>query len=307
MSAVVLDRHRTLYYLCDRSYVLGRRRHWVLEAYGSKPPVLYPPTVRSGIASDILPQLEAESFDLVYLDPPYGTTDGDWDRAPDWPALARDVARVLKPEGQIVLHGAGAMACQAVVAFLGPLRYRFEIVWVKTSDSGVLMPTSWISDKEPLRAFEPIHILAKAGSKTGKLTFNHGPLHRRVPAAPRPVRLRAPNHQGKGGWSGEVRGRRPGYGFPVSVIFQAPARNGDLYAAKPEDLTRQLIGALTNPGDSVLDPFAGSGTTLHAAYRLGRRALGIEASPVNFELLCRNVAGLRETRAGPPQKGVSAA
>jgi site-specific DNA-methyltransferase (adenine-specific) len=267
----------------------------VLEAYGTRAPTLYSPIVRSGIASDILPGLEPESFDLVYLDPPYGTTDGDWDRAPDWLDLGREVARVLKPGCQVVLHGAGAMACQAVVAFLGPLRYRFELVWVKTSELGALMPTSWISDQEPLRAFEPIHVLAKAASKTGDLTFNHGPLHRRVPAALRPVRLGAPKHQARGGWSGKVCGRRPGYGFPVSVIFQAPARNGDLYAAKPEDLTRQLVGALTKPGDSVLDPFAGSGTTLHAAYRLGRRSYGIEASPVNFSILKRRLAGLMES------------
>ncbi|MCI4317639.1 MAG: hypothetical protein L3J96_03800 [Thermoplasmata archaeon] len=67
----------------------------------------------------MLPRLPAESFNLVYLDPPYGTTDGDWDRAPEWSTLGRDVARVLKPTGQVGLHGAGAMACQAVSASLG--------------------------------------------------------------------------------------------------------------------------------------------------------------------------------------------
>jgi len=292
LSAVGLDRHRDRFYLCDRSYVAGRRRHWVLEVYGTEPPTLYLPVARSGIAADILPRLPAEAFDLVYLDPPYGTTDGDWDRAPDWKQLGVHVARVLKATGQVVLHGAGAMACQAVTAFLGPLRYRFELVWVKTSANAVLMPTSWISDREPLRAFEPIHVLAKTGSKTADLTFNHGPLHRRVPATPRPVRLKAPKHQARGGWSGKVRDRRAGYGFPVNVIFQAPARTGDLYAAKPEDLSRQLVGALTNPGDSILDPFAGTGTTLRVAYRLGRRSLGIEASPVNFGLLRKRLSDL---------------
>jgi DNA modification methylase len=76
------------------------------------------------------------------------------------------------------------------------------------------------------------------------------------------------------------------------VIFQAPARTGDLYAAKPEDLTRALVAALTKPGDSILDPFVGSGTTLRVAYRLGRRSLGVEASPVNFSTLKRRLADL---------------
>lgn len=45
---------------------------------------------------------------------------------------------------------------------------------------------------------------------------------------------------------------------------------------KPEELMRELIGRHTQPGDLVLDPYAGSGTTLVAAKRLGRRAIGIE-------------------------------
>lgn len=53
---------------------------------------------------------------------------------------------------------------------------------------------------------------------------------------------------------------------------------------KPETLLERLILALTDPGDLVLDPYAGSGTTLAVAERLGRRAIGIDASPVAIEV-----------------------
>ena len=48
---------------------------------------------------------------------------------------------------------------------------------------------------------------------------------------------------------------------------------------KPEALLMELVNDFTDPGDLILDPFMGSGTTLVAAKRLGRRAIGIEINP----------------------------
>jgi site-specific DNA-methyltransferase (adenine-specific) len=47
----------------------------------------------------------------------------------------------------------------------------------------------------------------------------------------------------------------------------------------PEQLLGRIIRACSNPGEVVLDPFAGSGTTLVTAKKLGRRWLGFELSP----------------------------
>lgn len=57
----------------------------------------------------------------------------------------------------------------------------------------------------------------------------------------------------------------------------------------PEELPRRLIKLYSYPGDLVLDPFVGSGTTLIAAARLGRRSLGIEISEEFCKLSVRNV------------------
>lgn len=47
----------------------------------------------------------------------------------------------------------------------------------------------------------------------------------------------------------------------------------------PEVVVKRALLATTNPGDLVLDPFAGSGTTGAVARALGRRSIGIEISP----------------------------
>lgn len=53
--------------------------------------------------------------------------------------------------------------------------------------------------------------------------------------------------------------------------------------SKPEALLERFICAATNPGDTVLDPFAGSGTTLAVAQRTGRNWIGVELDQKTVE------------------------
>jgi site-specific DNA-methyltransferase (adenine-specific) len=68
----------------------------------------------------------------------------------------------------------------------------------------------------------------------------------------------------------------------------------------PEQLLGRIIRACSNPGELVLDPFAGSGTTLAVAKKLGRRWLGFELSS-NYA--ARIEARLAETAQGQPLDG----
>lgn len=54
---------------------------------------------------------------------------------------------------------------------------------------------------------------------------------------------------------------------------------------KPLSLMERLVAIYSKPGDTILDPFAGSGTTLLASRNLGRRSVGVEIDPIWCELM----------------------
>lgn len=59
---------------------------------------------------------------------------------------------------------------------------------------------------------------------------------------------------------------------------------------KPVALMLEIISDFTDPGELILDPFAGSGTTGVAALRLGRRFVGVERDPQFFSLACERLS-----------------
>jgi site-specific DNA-methyltransferase (adenine-specific) len=94
-------------------------------------------------------------------------------------------------------------------------------------------------------------------------------------------------------WSGQGRSRWNGGGR--HGVFTFPKGEGAVgknehETQKPVRLMRELVGLFSNPGESILDPFMGSGTTGVAAIRLGRKFVGIEQEPRYFEVACRRLA-----------------
>jgi site-specific DNA-methyltransferase (adenine-specific) len=69
-----------------------------------------------------------------------------------------------------------------------------------------------------------------------------------------------------------------------NIVRLAPPRERQHPNEKPVALVEHFMRLHTRPGDTVLDPFLGSGTSLAAAYRLGRQGVGIEISEEYCEL-----------------------
>ena len=73
--------------------------------------------------------------------------------------------------------------------------------------------------------------------------------------------------------------------------FVLPTAQGEEHpTAKPLPMVRQFVQWFTEPGDVVLDPFAGSGTTLRAALDEGRRAIGVELDERYCEVIARRLS-----------------
>jgi hypothetical protein len=108
----------------------------------------------------------------------------------------------------------------------------------------------------------------------------------------------------------QMSGDRPAVGFEPCTIAhaQGPMRwNGggrpavwthgtckidrpDHPCPKPESLMRELVALFSDDGETILDPFMGSGTTLVAAKRLGRKGIGIELEEKYCEIAARRLA-----------------
>jgi DNA methylase len=133
-----------------------------------------------------------------------------------------------------------------------------------------------------------------------------GPAHGRRPHGRLRKPHRVPAHKG--------RRRLNGHRDANVLFFKRAGRRRDHPTEKPEDMLRYLIGKSTAPGELVLDPFAGSGTTCRAAKDLGHRYLGVEIDPRYAEIARRRVAARGRARpvynrsctsVGPPHSRVS--
>lgn len=68
-----------------------------------------------------------------------------------------------------------------------------------------------------------------------------------------------------------------------------PERHGGHPTEKPVALMKELLGDFSSVGQTILDPFMGSGTTGVAAVKMGRQFIGIEREPSYFDIACRRI------------------
>lgn len=224
----------------------------------------------------VFPHLGPGTIDALITDPPYGTTNLQWDKPPDWSAFWPEAHRICKPRSPMVLFASGKFTHELINTNLK--HFRYELIWEKNLAVGHLD-----ANRRPLRSHENILVFAHhfRGS-----TYNP----QLVAGKPHTIgKPHTPAHYGK--TSGKVVERSTDLWHPRSILRFNNTRSGKSLhpTQKPLDLMNWLVRSYSNRFDTILDPFAGSGSTLEAAAKNGRRAIGIEQNEEYCDIIVKRL------------------
>ena len=239
------------------------------------------------------PEVADLSVDLVLADPPYGclTSSQDWDVQPNFHVVGWILAQLLKLHGQIAIFGDMATAADILLAFTPYFKFRFQWIWQKSSASAK-------NHTRPAIDIENILVFSRTNIKIKDLTFNYKDLM--TPG--KPYSRKGGKNQNKnpilkgGGNLPDVYVNEDGRRYPRSILkypnkpgMKIPERTAHP-VQKPVGLISDIIKGLTNPGDLVLDPFAGSSSTLVACHRMVRHGIGFETREDFFKMSCERLS-----------------
>lgn len=228
------------------------------------------PAIRHGDGLEGLRSLDAGSVDLVLSDLPSGETQAEFDHAPDLAALFAATWHALKPDGVAVFMASSlrfAAACMAA----GGKAYRYDLIWEKSIATGVLN-----AKHRPLRAYEFVLVFQRSsGCFVPQMEETGIPITGKSPPS------KSVNY-GKTAASAYQKRTGATDRFPRSVLrVKSVPQIGTARIhpqQKPVDLLRWLVRSYSRPGEIVVDPFAGSGSSGVAALAEGRRFQGFDTS-----------------------------
>ena len=257
-------------------------------------------TLLHGNCFEHLKSVPDGSVDLVLTDPPYNNTDCEWDAVKcDFPLLFQELLRVLKPNGALLMFAQMPLAAELVMQQRKIFRYQW--VWEKSRACGFAN-----ANKMPMRAHEVILTFYR------KLpTYNRLPLENQAGKAYSLTHTKYYESDVYGSYKKDASKHTPyhidndGSRAPRDVIYfeseyYTKAKGETTHPTrKPQALCEYLIKQYSQPGELVLDPFCGSGTTAAAAMATGRRYWTCELEDKYFELASNRLAQLEADMANP--------
>ena len=280
-----------------------------------------------GDCLDLMSNVKDKSVDLIYMDPPFYTQtvqklsdkqgrqysfDDSWATIEDYVEYIRlrfkECRRVLKDTGSIFVHcdrNASHYLKIALDKVFGEGSFQSEIVWSYKR---------WSNSKKGLLNNHQIIFFY---SKTADFKFNTMYTdYSETTNVDQILQDRVRDENGKSKYKTDGNGvvvmGQAKKGVPLSDVWEIPYLNPKAKervgypTQKPIILLEQIIKLVTDEGDIVLDPFAGSGTTLVAAKMLNRNYLGFDISKDAVELTNSRLEELVKTESILLKKGKKA-
>ena len=260
-------------------------------------------TLYQGDNLAILRSLSDASVDLICTDPPFntgrdwGAFDDRWEGGLDGylkfmkPRLI-ECRRVLKDTGSLYLHCDPTASHYLKVmldSVFGVKQFRNEIVWKRQGGQSNHVKSKYSTEHDVILFY----------TKTGEYNFNLMYFPKKQSSIKRYDKVDSDGRRYKIN-NGSKRQTKPTKSYLDE--FEGVALNSlwvennftlnasanerlDYPTQKPLALYARMIKASSNQGDVVLDPFAGSGTTLDAAESLGRKWIGIDIGDDAIEII----------------------
>jgi adenine-specific DNA-methyltransferase len=246
--------------------------------------VVYP-----GDCIDLLKTVPDETIKLVVTSPPYNIGKEYEKRLKlenylaQQASVIRECVRVLSPRGSICWQVGNYVEGGAIIpldTILYPvfsglgLKMRNRIIW--HFEHGLHCTNRFSGRYETIIWF----------TKTDDYTFNLDPV--RVPQKyPGKKHFKGPN---AGQYSGNPLGKNPGDMWIIPNVKSNHVEKTEHPCQFPVELIERLVLSMTDDGDWVLDPFLGTGTSIIAAIKHGRRGAGAEIIPKYVELATNRIS-----------------
>jgi len=228
------------------------------------------------------------SVDLVLTDPPYGTTACKWDSVIPLELMWKELKRVIKPNGAVVLFGQEPFSSMLRVSNLQ--MYKYDWYWRKSRPSGFVN-----AKLKPLKDIEIISVFSEGSTANGST--------KNMPYTPQGLEIVNKEWSRPKRYNDGDKGVNPSReshslsrtiehsGYPRQILDFPNSNSNVLHPTqKPVALMEYLIKTYTNELETVLDFTMGSGTTGVACVSTNRKFIGIEMDDGYFKIAESRIA-----------------
>ena len=239
----------------------------------------------------ILPTLPDKSINLILTDPPYGTSACKWDSVIPFEQMWKELKRIIKKEGSIVLFGTEPFSSNLRLSNADWFKY--DWIWEKPNGANFL-----VANYQPLKVHEIISIFGNAPtsySKNKPMLYNPqetiGKAYKQTSGKQKTEKENSTVRSKIEQVVTENKGTRK----PKTIIQFSNDKEKLHPTQKPVALLEYLIKTYTNENDVVLDFTMGSGSTGVAAKNLNREFIGIELDKTYFDIAKNRIESTNQT------------